>query len=945
MLSSLARRVLGGNPRIDIPPDEEPPSAPAIHQRGEFGELEILVSERDGAKAERFAQLLSVLPFCCEPLSFELVGTKHGISVLLSAAVDDLPRIRDHFASFFPRAIVTPKLAPLVRYWHDAPGEYAALCDFVLAREFMRPLGKPSFDPYVGLVGALGGVTEGEIAIFQTILAPVSRPWAEHAIRAVSFGGRSVFANAPELLAGAQRKFESPLYAVCVRALCRAQTATRVEALMAAVDASLRVFDGDNRLVAVAATEDIESRIEDVLFRETHRSGMVLSADEVTGIVHLPSAEVLSPRLIRQVRATRAAPPNLTVQAGVVLGQNEHAGVSVSVHLDAEMRTRHMHVIGASGTGKSTLLYNLIRQDIEAGRGVGVIDPHGDLVDSVLGAIPKERLGDVVLVDPADPEYAVGFNILRAHSELEKTILASDLVSVFERLSTSWGDQMGSVLSNAVLAFLESSRGGSLLDLRRFLVEPAFRAEFLKSVADPEVAYYWRTAFPLLTGNKSVGPILTRLDAFLAPKAIRHMVGQKESRLDFADIMDSGKIFLAKLSQGAIGRENSHLLGSLLFSKFQQLSVARQAQDATQRRDFVLYADEFQNFVAPSVAEILSGGRKYRLALVLAHQELRQLEKNKEVASAVMGNAATRVVFRVGDDDARTLAAGFAHFEATDIQSLGTGEAICRVEKRDGDFNLAIPMPQYPCDQFERAREVASASQQRYGTRRVEIDAALQPPTGDAVSPPQSTGEKVAEPASPKPVYLPPTVASKKPRPFPAVEHTPGRGRREHKYFQAFIKQWAEGMGWRATVEAAIPNGTGSVDVLLSKTTVTVACEISVTTSPEHEVGNLVKCLSAGFTHVISVSADAKNAREIRNASKDALAESDFGRVMFCDPRELFAFVSRIDAEQTASEATVKGYRVKVSYRPVDEREQKAKVARMTAVVARSLKRGKGGLS
>src|SRR5206468_2560269 len=155
------------------------------------------------------------------------------------------------------------------------------------------------------------------------------------------------------------------------------------------------------------------------------------------------------------------------------------------------------------------------------------------------------------------------FNILSAHSDLEKNLLASDLVAVFRRLSTSWGDQMNSVFSNAILAFLESSRGGTLADLRRFLVEPQYRTEFLTTVTDPHVVYYWTKEFPLLTG-KPQGPILTRLDTFLRPKPIRYMVTQKENRLDFAAILNGKKIFLAKLSQGTLGEENAYLLGSLL---------------------------------------------------------------------------------------------------------------------------------------------------------------------------------------------------------------------------------------------------------------------------------------------------------------------------------------------------------------------------------------------
>jgi hypothetical protein len=170
--------------------------------------------------------------------------------------------------------------------------------------------------------------------------------------------------------------------------------------------------------------------------------------------------------------------------------------------------------------------------------------------------------------------------------------------------------------------------------VRRFLIEPAFRTEFLKSVADSEVVYYWQKSFPHLTGGKSIGSILTRLDAFLAQKPIRHMVSQTENRLDFARIMDSGQIFLAKLPEGLLGKENSHLLGSLLVSKFQQIAMSRQAQQVELRRDFWLYIDEFANFITPTMAEILSGARKYRIGLTLAHHELQQLQRSPAVSSS-----------------------------------------------------------------------------------------------------------------------------------------------------------------------------------------------------------------------------------------------------------------------------------------------------------------------
>lgn len=406
----------------------------------------------------------------------------------------------------------------------------------------------------------------------------------------------------------------------------------------------------------------------------------------------------------------------------------------------------------------------MIRQDMENGQGLAVLDPHGDLADRILGVVPSHRIHDVIFFDPTDEEFSIGFNILSAHSDFEKNLLASDLVSVFRRLSSSWGDQLNSVLSNAIRAVLESTRGGTLSDLRHFLIDAAFRNDFLQTVGDPDIVYYWQKAFPQLGGNRSIGPVLTRLDTFLGPKPIRHIVSQVANRLDFAEILDRGKIFLAKLPKGVMGNENAFLLGSLLVSKFQQLFMNRQRLNVAERRDFWLYIDEFQDLITPSLAEILSGTRKYRFGLVLAHHELHQLQRDPDVASAVMSHPCTRIVFRVGDADAHTLAKGFASFDAKDIQNLEKGEALCRIERSDGDFNLSVPLPEEPEASLAATtrEQVITVSRERYAKARSEVEAELFARCRRA--------EEVIEAKEPKPTpkvatAAPPTKPSEVPHP------------------------------------------------------------------------------------------------------------------------------------------------------------------------------------
>lgn len=777
-LSSLWKKVAAppSTPPV-VPQDEEEPE-PTPLERDTLVELHTSLPADLDLSQESFEQFLLNLSLCREPIAFEMIGAPGKINVQFVASEPDAPLVRRQLQAYFSEASFVPQENVLDDLWHTCSGEEALVVEFGLGREFMFSLASGKLDPFVGVVGALSELQPDEMGVFQVLWQPLRHPWAENIVRLVTHeDGKPFFLNAPELAKAAESKVSKPLYAAVVRVAGKAETFDRALQIVGDVAGSLRVFanPAGNELIPLRndlAEYPNKDHLEDLLHRQSRRCGMILNSDELIGLVHLPSSAVRSPVLERDSGKTKSAPAIVQHERGLLLGKNIHLDKDIDVSITPEQRTRHVHVIGASGTGKSTLLLNLIKQDVDSGQGVAVLDPHGDLVDKILGVIPPERIQDVILVDPSDEEYSIGFNILSAHGDHEKTLLASDLVSVFQRLSTSWGDQMQSVLQNAILAFLNSSRGGTLADLRRFLVEPLFRNEFLKSVSDPNVLYYWHKGFPHLSGNKSIGPILTRLEMFLAQRPIAHMVSQPENRLNFGDIMDTGKIFLAKLPEGLLGRENSYLLGALLVSKFQQLVMARQAKKIAARRDFWIYIDEFANFITPTMAEILSGARKYRIGLTLAHHELHQLQRNSEVASAVMTHPYTRVVFRVGDEDAKKLAEGFSLFEPADLKNLETGQAVCRVERSDFDFNLSVLWPEMPDEAalVERQVAVVAASRQQYGTPRAQVEAMLRqawevgagaPPPTSAPTPAKSKPAQTASPPSNQPIAAPlPTQAT-----------------------------------------------------------------------------------------------------------------------------------------------------------------------------------------
>lgn len=938
--SALRERLLGGRqdaPSVPAPEIEEPAPEPA-EEDTELVELKVLLPGDLSATPALCEAWLKQLASLRAPVSFELVGSGGRVSLFLTARREELSLLVSQVRAFFPSVVLEEGEELLLATWEQGAEGVFSAAEFGLAREFMLPLDRGRHfapDPLTAIVGALSEAGPGEVGIVQVLFQGVAAPWAESIMRSVTTpSGDPFFADAPEVTKLAREKISAPLVAVGVRVAVRAETEDRVWTLLrgvlSAISASSR---GENELIPLGEG-DITDVLGDVLLRTTHRSGCLLSVPELMTLVHLPSASIEG--IVRGTGRTKALPSEAQGH-GIFLGYNVHAGVEREVRFSTDARMRHVHVVGASGTGKSTLLVSMILQDIAAGHGLAVLDPHGDLIDEILGMMPENRVDDVILFDPSDPEYVVGWNMLDAHSEAEKDMLASDLVAVFRRLATSWGDQMTAVLANAILAFLESERGGNLLDLRRFLVDQGFRREFLSTVRDQYARDFWTTEFPLLSG-KPQASILTRLDTLLRGRLLRGVVTASDKPLDFRRVVDEGRIFLGKLSQGAIGEENAALLGSLLVSKIHQVCLLRQDQAEAARRPFFLYLDEFHQVATPSMASLFSGARKYRLGLTVAHQDLYQLRSTvPEVERAVMGNAYTRIVFRLGDEDARTLSQGFSFFEADDLGNLGTGEAICRVGRKETDFNLrTVPIDHgNPEALGARRRDVRARSVSKWGVRRHEdVVAPAAPPQEEAPREQQAPPVAPTVQARPErqPSAPPPTPIAPPPEP-----RRPGKGGPEHTYLQELVKRWAEERGFRAAVEEQIPGGRDSIDVALYRGETRIACEISVTTPLEYEVENVRKCLASGFQTVAVVSLKKARLEKLDKLLVAVVSSEERGRVQLFTPEELLDWLSGQPVRE--EEEIVAGYRVKVSYRPVSPEERHARGKAVAAVIARSLKR------
>lgn len=412
--------------------------------------------------------------------------------------------------------------------------------------------------------------------------------------------------------------------------------------------------------------------------------------------------------------------PDLTLFAST-----NYRGAQQPFGIKIDDRRRHMYVIGKTGMGKSTMLENMIIQDIRSGHGLAVVDPHGDLVEKVLRFIPPNRINDVIYLNPADADYPIAFNILEAIHVNQRHLVASGLIAVFKKLWVdSWGPRLEYILRNTILALIEYP-GSTLLGINRMFVDKEYQRKVVRHISDPIVKSFWQTEFNAYANQfrtEAVSPIQNKIGQFLSSSIIRNIVGQPKSTIDMREIMDSGKILLLNLAKGRIGEDNAALLGAMMITKLQVAAMSRIDIPELERKDFILYVDEFQNFATESFANILSEARKYRLDLVIAHQYVEQLDE--AVRAAVFGNVGTIVCFRVGAADAEFLEKEFLPvFTETDLVNLTKFDMYLKL-MIDGVASEPFSATGLPPvqDPDELADRVIKVSRERYAKKREVVE-------------------------------------------------------------------------------------------------------------------------------------------------------------------------------------------------------------------------------
>lgn len=844
-------------------------------------------------------EFLNMLSESVDQISFEIIGKRNSIDIQIVCSVDDSRRIHNLLNAYFLNAVIIDSDINNFPFNSD---NKRLIIDFGYDEEFMRPI-NTSINGLTSVISTLDNLRNNEVVMLQIVFKGVQNSWANSILNSVSVGSNSFFPDSPEMLTCAKRKTSSPLFAVVFRVAVQSNTSWDAEKLANELILNIKTASKSefNSLIPLSNQGySYESHLENLKLRGTNRFGMIMNSQEMFSFIHFLN----SSKLISSESKTKAVPQSL-INNDYRVGINRHYGVVKEVTLNDEQRLRHCHIIGSTGTGKSTLISNLFLEDVKKGNGCVIFDPHGDTIEEIIPHIPKDRLNDVILIDPSDSEYSFGFNLLSAKTEVEKIVLSSDLVDAFIRHSTSWGDQMTSVLSNAINTFLNSSKGGTLLDLKRFLLESSFRKEFLKSVDDRSIHYYWDNEYVLLKKG-SISPLLTRLDTFLRPRIIRNILAQKEG-LDFNEVINGRKILLVKLSQGLIGEENSYLLGTLILSKIYQVAQARQLLNKSERYPFYIYLDEFHNFISPSINGILSGSRKYGVGLILAHQELNQI-KDPNIYNSVLSNTNIRVCFRLGDIDAKKLESGFSSFDSNDLQNLDTGEAIVRVGKTTDDFSMkTIPISSEGMGNDNR-RIITENARNNYSKRisDVEISINSQMPHFVECNTAKVEEVKIQEEIIKEEKQDIGVKGKEYLESFKEQEEI-----REHRYLQTFVKKIAEQRGFKASIEEEVEGGR--IDVVLIKDDVMIACEIAVSNSVEYEVKNINKCLNAGYSAICVISRDEKHLNRIKESAGTELREQE--TIQFLLLNQVPEFLNLVTGDEREKIERIRGYRVKVNYK------------------------------
>lgn len=692
----------------------------------------------------------------------ELFAVKQTIHYVFSAPEYLKSYLTSQLAAHYPTSQFLR--GPAMYDEKTVKSDSVAFGQMVLSRSYYYPLNTyrafREKDPMASLLSLLGKLEEHESGLVQFVVSPAGSRWRESVQRMLDRGivdattkRRSPYPNERTI----REKIMLNGLFTGIRILVKSNHKKRAETMLADISGAFGVFargDGNSLTLKKPGFMSKNGLVKSIIMRTPAYvpSSQVLTIEEIASLYHPPTKLLSGVKNIAWGgQLLSEAPENLPIAQLPGSGlrqpagsQKPGAGSSEKLNLFArtefknelrqfgikhEDRRRHMYIVGKTGTGKSTMIANMVINDMRAGEGLAVIDPHGDLCETLLDYIPRSRINDVAYLDPSDIGFPFRLNPLEITGDTDAAkefnqyaaeMVASGIVSIFHKLYYySWGPRLEYILRNTLLT-LTQVPDSTLGDVVRMLSDKTFRSHILEKLHDPVLASFWGNEFEKMSDklqSEAISPILNKIGQFSTSPLIRNIIGHPKSTVDFARLMDEGRIVIANLSQGKLGEDNAALMGAMFITKMQLAAMSRVVVHEEKRRDFYLYVDEFQNFATQSFLKILSEARKYRLNLILANQYIGQIDE--DVRKAIFGNVGTLVSFLVGAQDAKVLSFEFGkNYEDADFVSLDNYQILLKMAI-DGRMSAPFYAQTNPLPpQKNKNRDtVIRVSRERYGRK------------------------------------------------------------------------------------------------------------------------------------------------------------------------------------------------------------------------------------
>ncbi len=671
--------------------------------------------------------------------SFEIVAVNSRIHFFVGVPSKARGYLESQLTAQYPKLLLSPvsDWAPHFLALPHASGQ------LVFTNSFYYPLRTykevKDLDLLASVLGALGKLPAGEALAIQIRVAPAGTNWQRSAAAVVARGiadptsttGRTKAHPQTRLI---ESKIAQPGFTTGIRLLAVTPSVARAKELLYSVGGTFGVYalgDGNGLTIAEPAFWQ-KNKLENACVSRSADAGprhQVLNATELASLWHPPGVTLAMIKNISWgASLTGEAPENLPVATGNgeenkkinFFARTEFKNTTATFGLKKDDRRKHLYIMGKTGTGKSTMIANMAINDMKNGEGMAVIDPHGDLCDILLDFIPAHRINDVAYLDPSDLEYPFHLNPLEMKNPAYRELIASGIVSIFYKLyHYSWGPRLEYILRNTILTLLHVP-DSTLLQVPELLTNDRYREKVLEKLDDRVLKNFWLNEFAKMSPQmrtEATSPILNKVGQFLSSQTIRNIVGSPTSTIDLEEMMNKGKIVIVNLSQGKLGEDASALLGAMIITKMQLAAMNRVYVGESERRDFYLFVDEFQNFATQTFIKILSEARKYRLNLTLANQYIGQIDE--DVQKAIFGNAGSMVTFSVGAGDARLMSREFGEkYEESELVGLGNFQIALKLSIDNHTSNpfSAVTLP-LPRSRNQNREKVIRSSRQRYAKK------------------------------------------------------------------------------------------------------------------------------------------------------------------------------------------------------------------------------------